>query len=139
MDGWISRKRKNCGFNSAFQEKVHFLGKDYLKEGPEGNDIRKTNVAQVRMAYRFETLCYELNLIMEGLKAEWNLSSLVVLIDLYRFLSWQYLLNRKNPAPSVGKRNFLINLNTAYNLRDESVKLWDTVWETHVDKHHGRQ
>lgn len=54
----------------VFQEKVHFLGKDYLKEGPEGNDIRKTNVAQIRMAYRFETLIYELNLIKEGLKSE---------------------------------------------------------------------
>ncbi|CAG01709.1 unnamed protein product, partial [Tetraodon nigroviridis] len=54
----------------SHEEKVHFLGKDYLKEGPEGNDIRKTNVAQVRMAYRYETLCYELNLIMEGLKTE---------------------------------------------------------------------
>ncbi|XP_013865783.1 AMP deaminase 1 isoform X1 [Austrofundulus limnaeus] len=54
----------------SHEEKVHFLGADYLKEGPEGNDIRKTNVAQIRMAYRFETLCYELNLIREGLKAE---------------------------------------------------------------------
>lgn len=52
------------------QEKLHFLGQDYLKEGPEGNDIRKTNVAQIRMAYRFETMCYELNLIKEGLKTE---------------------------------------------------------------------
>lgn len=57
-------------FSSVFQEKCHFLGQDYLKEGPEGNDIRKTNVAQIRMAYRFETLCYELNLIKEGLKSE---------------------------------------------------------------------
>ncbi|XP_036068828.1 AMP deaminase 1 isoform X1 [Oryzias melastigma] len=54
----------------SHEEKVHFLGPDYLKEGPEGNDIRKTNVAQIRMAYRFETLCYELNLIKEGLKVE---------------------------------------------------------------------
>ena len=53
------------------QEKTHFLGADYLKEGPEGNDIRKTNVAQIRMAYRYETLCYELNLIKEGLKTDW--------------------------------------------------------------------
>ena len=52
------------------QEKTHFLGEHYLKEGPEGNDIRKTNVAQIRMAYRYETLCYELNLIKEGVKAE---------------------------------------------------------------------
>jgi len=52
------------------EEKAHFLGNHYLKEGPEGNDIRKTNVAQIRMAYRYETLCYELNLIKEGLKSE---------------------------------------------------------------------
>lgn len=91
-------KRKKCGFNSAFQEKVHFLGKDYLKEGPEGNDIRKTNVAQVRMAYRFETLCYELNLIMEGLKAEWNLSYLMVSIDLYLFLSMTTLIEQEKSS-----------------------------------------
>jgi len=52
------------------EEKAHFLGPHYLKEGPEGNDIRKTNVAQIRMAYRYETLCYELNLIKESLKGE---------------------------------------------------------------------
>ncbi|XP_035237912.1 AMP deaminase 1 isoform X2 [Anguilla anguilla] len=54
----------------SHEEKVHFLGPNYLKDGPEGNDIRKTNVAQIRMAYRYETLCYELNLIKEGVKSE---------------------------------------------------------------------
>uniref|UniRef100_A0A672JCK7 AMP deaminase n=1 Tax=Salarias fasciatus TaxID=181472 RepID=A0A672JCK7_SALFA len=54
----------------SHEEKVHNLGERYLEEGPEGNDIRKTNVAQIRMAYRYETLCYELNLIKEGLKTE---------------------------------------------------------------------
>ncbi|XP_039605325.1 AMP deaminase 1 isoform X1 [Polypterus senegalus] len=52
----------------SHEEKVHFLGENYMKEGPEGNDIRKTNVAQIRMAYRYETLCYELGLVVEGLK-----------------------------------------------------------------------
>lgn len=52
------------------QEKAKFLGEHYQEEGPQGNDIRKTNVAQIRMAYRYETWCYELNLIAEGLKAE---------------------------------------------------------------------
>uniref|UniRef100_A0AAX7UA71 AMP deaminase n=1 Tax=Astatotilapia calliptera TaxID=8154 RepID=A0AAX7UA71_ASTCA len=63
---------RNSVLQSALsdEEKCHFLGKDYLKEGPEGNDIRKTNVPQIRMAYRYETLCYELNLIKEGLKSE---------------------------------------------------------------------
>ncbi|KAJ1138858.1 hypothetical protein NDU88_005239 [Pleurodeles waltl] len=56
-----------CGLSS--EEKARFLGADYHKEGPQGNDIRKTNVAQIRMAYRYETWCYELNLILQALKA----------------------------------------------------------------------
>ncbi|KAM5181535.1 AMP deaminase 1 [Mantella aurantiaca] len=56
-----------CGM--SYEEKVHFLGEDYHKEGPQGNDIRKTNVAQIRMAYRYETWCYELNLILQALKS----------------------------------------------------------------------
>lgn len=66
--GWFAQLTTHHLLSS--QEKSHFLGADYLKEGPEGNDIRKTNVAQIRMAYRYETLCYELNLIKEGLKIE---------------------------------------------------------------------
>ncbi|XP_066482673.1 AMP deaminase 1 isoform X1 [Tiliqua scincoides] len=56
-----------CGM--SHEEKLHILGKNYLEDGPQGNDIRKTNVAQIRMAYRYETWCYELDLIAEGLKA----------------------------------------------------------------------
>ncbi|XP_060628557.2 AMP deaminase 1 isoform X2 [Anolis sagrei] len=52
----------------SHEEKLHMLGETYQEEGPQGNDIRKTNVAQIRMAYRYETWCYELNLIAEGLK-----------------------------------------------------------------------
>ncbi|NXN18445.1 AMPD1 deaminase, partial [Indicator maculatus] len=55
-----------CGL--SHEEKAKFLGENYQQEGPEGNDIRKTNVAQIRIAYRYETWCYELNLIVEGLK-----------------------------------------------------------------------
>ncbi|NXE38325.1 AMPD1 deaminase, partial [Ptilorrhoa leucosticta] len=57
-----------CGL--SHEEKVKFLGENYREDGPEGNDIRKTNVAQIRVAYRYETWCYELNLIAEGLKNE---------------------------------------------------------------------
>lgn len=49
---------------------MKFLGENYQKDGPDGNDIRKTNVAQIRVAYRYETWCYEFNLIAEGLKNE---------------------------------------------------------------------
>ncbi|XP_061598989.1 AMP deaminase 3 [Cololabis saira] len=52
------------------QEKKHFLGVNYLKDGHEGNDIRRTNVAQIRMAYRHETLCNELSFIVDAMKTE---------------------------------------------------------------------
>ncbi|MBN3279790.1 AMPD3 deaminase, partial [Polyodon spathula] len=54
----------------AHQEKQHFLGPNYLKDGPEGNDIRRTNVAQIRMAYRYETLCNELSFLVDVTKSE---------------------------------------------------------------------
>uniref|UniRef100_A0A673MLD5 AMP deaminase n=1 Tax=Sinocyclocheilus rhinocerous TaxID=307959 RepID=A0A673MLD5_9TELE len=63
-------KLSTCDSGLSAEEKIHFLGANYLKDGPEGNDIRKTNVAQIRMAYRYETLCYELNLIREGVIAD---------------------------------------------------------------------
>uniref|UniRef100_A0A8C7IXI8 AMP deaminase n=1 Tax=Oncorhynchus kisutch TaxID=8019 RepID=A0A8C7IXI8_ONCKI len=54
----------------SHQEKKHFIGANYLKDGPEGNDIRRTNVAQIRMAYRQETLCNELSFLVDAVKTE---------------------------------------------------------------------
>uniref|UniRef100_A0A8C5WI11 AMP deaminase n=2 Tax=Leptobrachium leishanense TaxID=445787 RepID=A0A8C5WI11_9ANUR len=51
------------------QEKKHFLGENYIKEGPEGNNISRTNVAQIRMAYRYETLCNELSFLAEAMNS----------------------------------------------------------------------
>ncbi|KAG9331802.1 hypothetical protein JZ751_016956 [Albula glossodonta] len=54
----------------SHKEKEHFLGVNYLTDGPEGNDIRRTNVAQIRMAFRHETLCNELSLLLDAVKSE---------------------------------------------------------------------
>ncbi|XP_020492105.1 AMP deaminase 3b isoform X1 [Labrus bergylta] len=54
----------------SHQEKKHFIGSNYLQGGPEGNDIRRTNVAQIRMAYRHETLCNELSFLVDAVKAD---------------------------------------------------------------------
>ncbi|XP_056622238.1 AMP deaminase 3b isoform X3 [Triplophysa dalaica] len=54
----------------SHQEKKHFLGENYLQDGPEGNDIRRTNVAQIRMAFRHETLCNELSFLVDAVKSE---------------------------------------------------------------------
>lgn len=52
------------------QEKKHFIGPNYLQGGPEGNEIRRTNVAQIRMAYRHETLRNELSFLVDAVKAD---------------------------------------------------------------------
>ncbi|XP_033823902.2 AMP deaminase 3b isoform X2 [Periophthalmus magnuspinnatus] len=56
----------------SHQEKKHFLGPNYLQDGPEGNDIRRTNVAQIRMVYRYETLCNELSFLVGAVKSEYS-------------------------------------------------------------------
>lgn len=56
------------GFPHKF--KSYWLGPNYLQEGPEGNDIRRTNVPDIRVGYRYETLCEELMLITQALQTE---------------------------------------------------------------------
>ena len=54
----------------SLQVKSYWLGPDYYKEGQEGNDIRRTNVPDIRVAYRHETMCEELNLITQAIHTE---------------------------------------------------------------------
>ncbi len=59
---------KNSILQSGFSPEVKYnwLGLDYLEEGVAGNDITRTNVPDIRVAYRYETLfdqlqvCYTL-------------------------------------------------------------------------------
>uniref|UniRef100_A0A8C9U2G2 AMP deaminase n=1 Tax=Scleropages formosus TaxID=113540 RepID=A0A8C9U2G2_SCLFO len=59
---------RNSVLMSGFSHKVksHWLGPAYTREGQEGNDIRRTNVPDIRVAYRCETLCEELQLITQA-------------------------------------------------------------------------
>ena len=50
----------------VFQVKQHWLGLDYTKEGVAGNDVSRTNVPDIRVAYRYETLVDELKCICRG-------------------------------------------------------------------------
>lgn len=52
------------------QVKSSWLGSKYIKEGQEGNDIRRTNVPDIRVAYRYETMCEELNLITQAIRTD---------------------------------------------------------------------
>lgn len=53
-----------------FQVKSYWLGPTYYKEGPGSNDIRRTNVPDIRVAYRCETLSEELHLITHAVRTD---------------------------------------------------------------------
>jgi AMP deaminase len=61
---------RNSVLMSDFEHEVkqHWLGPRYQEEGPGGNDITCTNVPNIRVAYRHETLVEELKHVLFGHK-----------------------------------------------------------------------
>jgi len=57
-----------CGFSQAV--KNYWLGPNYRREGVAGNDIRRTNLPDIRVSYRYETLIEELSLIFKSVIAK---------------------------------------------------------------------
>lgn len=49
------------GFEAAL--KKHWLGKNYMTRGPDGNQMEKANVPDIRLAYREETYMHEIGLM----------------------------------------------------------------------------
>ena len=49
--------------------KQHWLGPNYMHEGVGGNDISRTNVPNIRIAYRYDTLVDEMRTICRGAKS----------------------------------------------------------------------
>ena len=49
--------------------KQHWLGPNYTREGVAGNDMTRTNVPDVRVAYRYETLVDELSNIFKSVES----------------------------------------------------------------------
>uniref|UniRef100_A0A3B5JZA2 AMP deaminase n=2 Tax=Takifugu rubripes TaxID=31033 RepID=A0A3B5JZA2_TAKRU len=63
---------RNSVLMSGFSQQVksYWLGPSYYKEGPKCNDIRRTNVPDIRVAYRCETLLEELQLITHAVRTD---------------------------------------------------------------------
>eukprot|EP00698_Gefionella_okellyi_P012839 TRINITY_DN3486_c0_g1_i3.p2 TRINITY_DN3486_c0_g1~~TRINITY_DN3486_c0_g1_i3.p2 ORF type:complete len:376 (+),score=99.06 TRINITY_DN3486_c0_g1_i3:1397-2524(+) len=59
---------RNSCLQSGFEPltKAYWLGENYMSEGPSGNDIYKTNVPNIRLAFRHELLIGEKSLIRAG-------------------------------------------------------------------------
>eukprot|EP00884_Botryococcus_braunii_P015280 jgi/Botrbrau1/2435/Bobra.0395s0056.1 len=62
---------RNSVLHSGFphQVKMHWVHQTYWKKGPEGNDIHKTNVPNLRMRFRYDCHQEELNLVLGGAQA----------------------------------------------------------------------
>jgi AMP deaminase len=56
---------RNGVLHSGFPHgcKKHWVAEDYWRDGPEGNDIQKTNVPNVRLSFRRDTLHEEFRLV----------------------------------------------------------------------------
>ncbi|XP_023708984.1 AMP deaminase 2 isoform X4 [Cryptotermes secundus] len=63
---------RNSVLMSGFPHKMkqYWLGPNYTKEGVAGNDITRTNVPDIRVAYRYETLVDELSNIFKAVERE---------------------------------------------------------------------
>lgn len=55
-------------FSSVFKVKQHWLGPNYTREGVAGNDMTRTNVPDIRVAYRSETINDELSNIFRSVE-----------------------------------------------------------------------
>ncbi|CAO3677841.1 unnamed protein product [Umbelopsis ramanniana] len=56
---------RNSVMQSGWENKIkmHWIGKTWTEPGTAGNDMRKTNVPNIRVAFRHETLMEELNML----------------------------------------------------------------------------
>ena len=63
---------KNSVLQSGFSPEVKYnwLGLDYLEEGVAGNDITRTNVPDIRVAYRYETLFDQLQVAITNRRSQ---------------------------------------------------------------------
>lgn len=59
---------RNSVLQSGFEPciKARWLGRSWYRAGQDGNDISKTNVPDIRLCYRYETLLDELKLVYDG-------------------------------------------------------------------------
>jgi AMP deaminase len=63
---------RNSVIMSGFPHSVkkHWLGANYRKEGVDGNDVKRTNIPDIRIAFRYETWVKELKLLVGAISKD---------------------------------------------------------------------
>lgn len=67
---WLDWPLTLVNFTLLDQVKKYWLGPTCIREGQESNDISRTNVPDIRVVYRYETMCEELNLITQAIRTD---------------------------------------------------------------------
>ncbi|XP_044180375.1 AMP deaminase 2-like [Acropora millepora] len=64
----MSELARNSVLMSGFENKVklHWIGENYRKEGASGDDVHRTNVPDIRVAFRHATLVEELSTLCKA-------------------------------------------------------------------------
>ncbi|XP_037072081.1 AMP deaminase 2-like isoform X2 [Pollicipes pollicipes] len=64
----MSELCRNSVLQSGFPHEIkqHWLGPNYTREGVAGNDVTRTNLPDIRVSYRYETMLEELTTIFQG-------------------------------------------------------------------------
>lgn len=59
---------RNGVLHSGFPHacKKHWVAGEYWRPGPDGNDIHKTNVPNLRLRFRYDTYMDEMRLVAHG-------------------------------------------------------------------------
>ena len=91
---------------------MYWLGPDYQESGVAGNDIRRTNVPAIRIAYRYEALCEELRLLGNAYKSRQEVTSTIEKNPKNNF-SLQGIEKERNSRQIQTKSPSLTNLDRA--------------------------
>ena len=66
----------HTSFSLSHKVKQHWIGRNYTEDGPGGNDITKTNVPNIRVAYRYTLFIHAnnstANHFIAGMKHWWK-------------------------------------------------------------------
>eukprot|EP01132_Coremiostelium_polycephalum_P005159 gene5159-6421_t len=110
---------RNSVLQSGFEHNVksHWLGPDYLNRSFKGNDIKKTNIPDIRVCFRNETLTEELHLLLKSLQTVPNFKSLDI-----SFLQSQLPPEITSPVKKTPISHLNNNNNTPINNKPKKIK-----------------
>lgn len=117
---------RNSVLQSGFEHKIkkRWLGNRCDLAGPEGNDIHKTNVPNIRMAFRHQTLMEERLMVLSTLRDREAMTDGNQSDDMFGSLPGEPLLEhvkRSNLGSSVSPRNDMEKENPVKVLNNVSL------------------